>query len=61
MASLEVEPLFTNISLEETIKIYCDSLYKYQELLSNINNNQFENHLRAALCNNYFWFDSIGY
>ena len=54
-------PLFTNIPLEETIKICCDSLYKNQELLSNINKNQFEKLLRDALCNNYFLFDGIVY
>ena len=59
MARLDVESLFTNIPLEETIKICCDSLYKNQELLSNINKNQFEKLLRAALCNNYFLFDDI--
>ena len=48
MASLEY--LLTNIPLEGTIKICCDSLYKKQELLSNINKNQFEKLLRAA-----FW------
>ena len=46
MASLDVESLFTNIPLEETIKICCDSLYKNQELLCNISKNQF---LRAVL------------
>ena len=54
MASLDIESLFTNISLEETIKICCDSLYKNQELLSNISKNQFEKLLRAARCDNYF-------
>ena len=61
MTSLDVEPLFTNIPLEETIKICCDPLYKNQELLSNINKNQFEKLLTAALCNNYFLFDGIVY
>ena len=50
MASLDVESLFTNIPLEETIKIDCDSLSKDQELLSVTNKNQFEKPLRAALC-----------
>ena len=61
MASLDVESLFTNIPLEETIKTCCDSLYKNQELLSNINKNQFEKLLRAALCSNNFLFDGIVY
>ena len=61
MASLDVESLFTNIPLEETIKICCDSLYKNQELLCNISKNQFEKLLRAVLSNNYFLFDGIIY
>ena len=61
MASLDVESLSTNIPLEETIKICCDSLYKNQELLSNINKNQFRKLLRAPLCNNFFLFDGIVY
>ena len=42
MAILDVESLFTNIPLEETIKVRCDSLYNNQELLCNISKNQFE-------------------
>ena len=61
MASLDSESLSTNIPLEETIKICCDSLYKNQELLCNISKNQFEKLLRAALSNNYFLFDGIIY
>ena len=36
MASLDVESLNTNIPLEETIKICCNSLYEDQELLCKI-------------------------
>ena len=61
MASLDVESLFTDISLKETIETCCDSLYKNQELLSNNNKNKFEKLLRAALCNNDFLFDGIVY
>ena len=60
MTSLDVESLFTNVPLEETIKICCDSLYKNQ-LLCNISKNQFEELLRAALSTNYFSFDGIIY
>ena len=42
MTSHEVEPLFTNIALEETIEVCCDSLYKNQDSLSNISTNQFD-------------------
>ena len=61
MASLDFESLSTNILFEETIKICYDSLYKNQELLSNINKNQFEKPLRTALCSNYFLFHVIVY
>ena len=54
------KPLFTNIQLEETIKMCCESLDKNQELC-NISKNQFEKLLRAALSNNYFLFDGIIY
>ena len=53
--------LFTNIPLEETIKICCDSLDQYQELLSNISKSQFEKLLRAVLCNDCSLFDGIVY
>ena len=54
MTSLDAEYLFTNIPLEKTVKICCDSLYKNQELLSNINKNQFEKlHFAATI---FFFF-----
>ena len=58
-ASLESH--FTYITLEDTIKICCNSLHRNQELLSNINKNLFEKLLRATLCNNYSLFHSIVY
>ena len=61
MASLDVELLFTKISLEKTIKFCCDSLFKNLELLPNISKNQVEKLLRAALSNNYFLLDGIVY
>ena len=61
MDSLDVESLFTNIPLEETIKICFDSLYKNQKLLCRISKSQFEKLLRAALSCNYFLLDGIVY
>ena len=61
MSILDVESLFTNISLKETVKIYGDSFYKNHELLPNINKCQFEEIVKAALCNNYFLFDDVIY
>ena len=48
MATLDADSFFTNIPLDETVKICCDSLYKNQELSSNINKSQFEKLFRAA-------------
>ena len=53
MASLDVESLFTNIPLEETISVCCDSLFSYDAKLNNINRIDFEKRLRAALENNF--------
>ena len=61
MASFDFESLFTNIPLDETIKICYDSLYTNQELLSNTNKKQFKKLLRAAFRSNYLWFDGIVY
>ena len=61
MASLDVESLFINIPLKETIKICCDSPYKNQEMLCNISKNQFEKRLRAAHRNNCFLFEVTVY
>ena len=47
IASLDVESLFTNTRLEETINISCDSLLR----------NDFEKLLRMTLQNNFFNFD----
>ena len=57
MASLEVESLFTNIPLEETINISCDSLFGNEAEINNFNRNDFEKLLRMALQNNFFNFD----
>ena len=61
MVSLDVNSLFTNVPSEETIKTCCDSICKDQELLCNINENQFEKLLRPALRSNYFLFYGIVY
>ena len=57
MASLDVESLFTNIPLEETINISCDSLFGNEAKINNFNRNDFEKLLRMALQNNFFNFD----
>ena len=57
MASLDVESLFTNIPLEETINISCDSLFGSVAKTNSFSRNDFEKLLRMALQNNFFNFD----
>ena len=57
MASLDVESLFTNIPLEETINVSCDSLFSNEAKTNNFNRNDFEKLFRMALQNNFFNFD----
>ena len=57
MASLDVESFFTNIPLEETINISCDSLFSNEAKINNFNRNDFEKLFRMALQNNFFNFD----
>ena len=61
MASLYVESLFTNLHLEETISIFCDSLFGTEAIIGNINRNDFQKLLRMALQNNCFNFDGTIY
>ena len=57
MASLDVESLFTNIPLEETINISCDSLFDGEAKINNFSRNDFEKFFRMALQNSFFNFD----
>ena len=61
MATLDVESLFTNIPLEETINISCDSLFGSEAKINNFSRNDFEKLLRMALQNNFFNFDGKTY
>ena len=54
IASLDVESLFTNIPLEETISVCCDSLFSNNAKVDRID---FEKLVRAALQNNFFNFE----
>ena len=57
MASLDVKSLFTNVPLEETINISCDSLFGNEAKINNFGRNDFEKLLGMALQNNFFNFD----
>ena len=48
------ESFFTDISLEEAINIFCDSLFGNEPKINNFNRNNF---LRMDLQNNFFNFD----
>ena len=57
MASLDVESIFTDIPLEETINISCDSLFGNEAKINNFSRNDCEKLLRMVLQNNFFNFD----
>ena len=61
MTILNVEYLFTNIPLEETKSVCCDSLFSNHAKVDNINSIKFEKLLRAALPNNFFNFEGKTY
>ena len=48
MASLDMESLFTDIPLEETINSSCDSLFSNEAKINNFNRNDFEKLFRMA-------------
>ncbi|XP_057296240.1 uncharacterized protein LOC130625194 [Hydractinia symbiolongicarpus] len=57
MASLDVDSLFTNIPLQETIDICTDSLFSETDLVSNFCKSDFRKLLSLATENSYFTFD----
>ena len=48
MASLDVDFLFTNIPLEETINICCDTLFKETDIYESYSKSEFETLLSLA-------------
>ena len=61
MASLDVDPLFTNIPLGETINICVDNLYNGNENPSNIPKHDFHNLFNIATEESFFMFNSKYY
>ena len=57
MSSLDVDSLFTNIPLEETMNICVDSLFTDKDLVSNIDKETFRLLLKLALSESCFVFD----
>ena len=61
MASLDVDSLFTNIPLDETIDISIDSLYKDDENTNKIPKDVFRNLLTVATKESFFMFNNKFY
>ena len=61
MRSLDVDSLFTNIPLKETINICTNLLYKNVDVVEGINKSEFENLLSLATQESYFMFSDILY
>ena len=61
MGSLDVDSLFTNIPLTETINICINLLYNKVDVIEGINKTEFENLLSLANQESYFMFNDILY
>ena len=61
MGSLDIDSLFTNIPLEETIDIYTNLLYNNEVLTEGINKSAFKNLLSLAIQESYFIFNDVRY
>ena len=57
MASLDVDSLFTNIHLDETINIIIEKLFSENETVHNLNKDQFKSLLTLATEESYFLFE----
>ena len=58
MTSLDVESLFTNFLLNETIKIYIDHLFKSQMTISGLNKKEMFEMLSLTLKESIILFDN---
>ena len=61
MGSLDVDSLFTNIPLEETINICTNLLYNNEDVIEGINKSEFKNLLSLATQESYFIFIDVLY
>ena len=61
MGSFDVDSLFTNIPLKETINICTNLLYKNADVIEGINKSEFQNLLSLAIQESYFMFNDIFY
>ena len=61
MRSLDVDSLFTNIPLKETIDICTNLLYNNVDVIEGINKTEFEKLLFLTTQESYFMFNDIFY
>ena len=61
MASLDVDFLFTNIPLEETIEIFTNELFKESETVEGLSKTEFQELLSLATKDSHFIFDRTLY
>ena len=61
MGSLDVDSLFTNITLEETINICTNLLYNNEAVIEGINKSEFKNLLSLVTEESYFIFNDVLY
>ena len=61
MGSLDVDSLFTNIPLDETIDICTNTIYSKQDVMQGINKEELQNLLSLATKESYFIFNDVLY
>ena len=61
MGILDVDSLFTNIPLEDTINICTNLLYDNEDIIEGINKSEFKNLLSLATQESYFIFNDVLY
>ena len=57
MCSLDVDSLFTNITVEETIEIYTSELFKESETVEGLSKSECKENLSLATKDSHFIFD----
>ena len=61
MASLDVDSLFTNIPLDETINICIESIFNESDFVEGLNKSEFKELLSLATKESYFIFNELLY
>ena len=61
MGCLDVDSLFTNVALDETIGICTNTIYSQQDVIEGTNEEEFHNLLSLATKESYFVFNEVLY